>query len=133
MDFSILLIKDSRGRYLLKKDKRWKTFLFPYSRTKDDDIQGIKNFAKETLNLSPIEVISSKEEDFTKRSVSANMTKTYHHIFYYCSFNIEQLPKKDSFKINGTVYKWFSFDDMKFNKDIWNKNNDNIVFVEKNF
>lgn len=131
--FSLLLLKDSHGRFLLKKDKRWKTYLFPYSRTKDDDISGIKIFAKETLNLSPIEIISTKEEDFTKRSVSANMTKTYHHTFYNCSFDSEQLPKKDSFKINGTRYKWFSFDEMKADKDLWLKNNENIVFVEKNF
>ena len=32
--FSLLVIKNSHGRYLLKKDKRWNTFLFPFSRRK---------------------------------------------------------------------------------------------------
>lgn len=132
-NFSLILLKDNKGRFLLKYDKRWKTFLFPYTRTKEDDVSNIKNFAKESLNLSPIEILTTKEDDFTKHSVSANMTKTYHHIFYNCSYNENQLPGKDCFKINGVKYKWFSINNMKENNNLLIKNKETIVYVEKYF
>ena len=132
-NFSLILLKDNRGRFLLKYDRRWKTFLFPYTRTKDDDVSNVKTFVKETLNLSPIDILATKEDDFTKLSVSANMTKTYHHIFYNCSYNEKQLPQKKRFKINGVKYKWFSIDDMKSDNDLLLKNKETIVYVEKFF
>ena len=61
------------------------------------------------------------------------MTKTYHHTFYKLSFDQNQLPQKDCFKISGIKYKWFSFDEMKANKGMMLKNSDNITFVEKKF
>ena len=36
-NFSLAVMKDSKGRFLLKWDKRWKTYLFPYSCTKEND------------------------------------------------------------------------------------------------
>ena len=130
-NFSLLLIKDSDGRYLLKQDKRWKTYLFPYTRTKENDSESIKTFAKESLGID-IQVLKTAESNFTKRSISANMTKTYHHTFYLCSIKTP-LPQQDSLKIKGTKYKWFSFDKMKQNKNVWLKNYENFEFVEKNF
>ena len=51
--FSLLVIKDSHGRYLLKKIKRWNTFLLPFSRTKEnDDSSAILDFTKESLSLA---------------------------------------------------------------------------------
>ena len=131
--FSLLVLKDVRGRFLLKYDKRWKTYLFPYARTQDDDKQAVRNFANTFLKLSSIEIKQIKEDDFTKTSVSANMTKTYHQKFYFCNFNAEQLPSKDCFKIFGVKYKWFSIDDMKNKKSLWQKNYETCEFVERNF
>lgn len=132
-NFSLLILKDSHGRFLLKKDSRWKTYLFPYVRSKENDEDSVRDFAKASLNLSQISIEKKEESDFTKRSVSANMTKTYHHTFYKLSFDQNQLPQKDCFKISGTKYKWFSFDEMKANKGMMLKNSDNITFVEKKF
>ena len=42
--FSLLVIKDSLGRYLLKKNKRWNTFLLPFSCTKATNDFIEKNF-----------------------------------------------------------------------------------------
>ena len=61
------------------------------------------------------------------------MTKTYHHTFYQLAFDETKLPKKDKFKHNGILYKWFSIDDMKIDANIRLKNNETIVFVEKEF
>lgn len=132
--FSLLVIKDSRGRFLLKKDRRWKTYLFPYVRTREDgDADSVREFVRETMGLSSVEIREIKEADFTKRSVSANMTKSYHHTFYRLGYDAGQLPEKDRFKINGTVYRWFSIDDMKDSRDMMLKNRENVSFVESHF
>ncbi|MCR4823602.1 MAG: hypothetical protein K5873_12100 [Treponema sp.] len=132
-DFSLLVLKDSHGRYLLKKDNRWNTFLFPYYRTKENDSQAALDFAKEALNLSSVSVKKSMEGDFTKRSVSANMTKTYHHTFYQLSFDSKDFAEKKSFKVDGVKYQWYSIDEIKSKKDLMLKNHETIEFVEKNF
>lgn len=132
-NFSLLVLKDSHGRFLLKKDSRWKTYLFPYSRTKENDSGAILEFLKHALGISSAKITKTKESDFTKHSVSANMTKTYHHIFYQIDFDANQLPAKNKFKVNGMVYKWFSIDDMKADKNLRLKNSETIRFVEENF
>lgn len=132
-NFSLLLLKDKRGRFLLKYDKRWKTYLFPYTHTQDNDEQSVRDFVNNSLKLSQIDIKTSKEDDFTKTSVSANMTKTYHQKFYLCDFDLSQLPQKDCFKVYGTKYKWFSIDDMKINKSVWRKNSETFEYVEKKF
>lgn len=131
-NFSLLLFEDSQGRFLLKKDPRWKTWLFPYVRTKENDAEAIKDYAQKNFGVS-VQITKTEESDFTKHSVSANMTKTYHHIFYKLSFDEKAFPQKDKFKINGAVYKWFSFDQMKADKDLMLKNRDNVSFVESKF
>lgn len=132
-NFSLLVLKDSHGRFLLKKDPRWNTMLFPYYRSKENDSQAAVDFAGEALNLVSARVVKSMQADFTKRSVSANMTKSYHHTFYQLAFDDPEFTAKNSFKINGIKYQWFSIDEIKSKKDIMLKNHETIEFVEKNF
>lgn len=132
--FSLLVIKDNHGRYLLAKNRRWKTFLFPFSHTKEnDDSQAILNFAKETVGLSAPSIKKELETDITKHSVSANMSKTYHHTFYLISFEGNSLTQKTSFSVNGQKYRWYSIEDMKADRDMLLKNKETIEFIEKNF
>lgn len=132
--FSLLVIKDSHGRYLLKKNNRWKTFLLPFSRTKEnDDSSAILDFAKETLGVASPSLKKFLETDITKHSVSSNMSKTYHHTFYQISFNENDLPQKQSFTLNGEKYRWYSIEEMKQDRDMMLKNKETIDFVEKNF
>lgn len=144
-NFSLILLKDSSGifpnRYLMKKDKRWKCYLFPYLRTldeKDRDYESVFQFLENTLRISSrsCRCTETKEADFTKASVSSNMTKTYHHTFYQIACDVAsnpQLNKKSTIRIDGQTYKWFSIDDMKNDKRMMERNRDNITYVEKQF
>ena len=132
--FSLAVIKDSRGRFLLKWDKRWKTHLFPFTRTKEtNNDAAIIEFVRTAVGIEPKGIFQQKETDVTKHSVSANMTKTYHHTFYLIDFDEAAVPKKDKFKHNGTFYRWYSIDDMKADKNMRLKNGETIAFVEKEF
>lgn len=130
-NFSLVILKNSNGRFLLKWDRRWKTYLFPYIRTKENDLDSVQNFIKTDIGFEPLELLKKTEADFTKTSVSANMMKTYHHTFYQFSFNCE--TEKAKFKFNGTKYRWLSIDEMKQDKNILEKNSENIRFVEEQF
>ncbi len=144
-NFSLILIKDSSGnvpnKYLMKKDKRWKCYLFPYLRTldeKDRNQESVSHFIENTLHISAnsCKFIESKEADFTKASVSSNMTKTYHHTFYHIMCDVSsnpQLNKKSTIRIDGQTYKWFSIDDMKNDRRMMERNRDNITYIEKQF
>lgn len=144
-NFSLILLKDRSGnfpnRYLMKKDKRWNCYLFPYLRTlneKDRDYESVLHFLEDTLRISnhSYEFTETKEADFTKASVSSNMTKTYHHTFYQFLCDIAsnpQLNKKNAIHIDGQTYKWLSIDDMKNDRRMMEYNRDNITYVEKQF
>lgn len=132
--FSLLVIKDSHGRFLLKKNNRWKTFLLPFSHTKEnEDSASILNFTKETIGVPAPSIQKQLETDITKHSVSSNMSKTYHHTFYQISFDEKALPQKKTFRVNGEKYRWYSIEDMKADHDMMLKNKETIDFIEKNF
>ena len=129
--FSLLIIKNSRGQYLLKKDRRWKTCLFPYKRTKaDDDAADALAFLREAIGITDAKITEKKETEITKRSVSQDISKSYHHTFYKVSAAcLHEKP----FKVNGIRYVWLSMDDMKENRDLMRKNAETVEFVEANF
>ena len=132
-NLSLIIIKNSRNEYLLKYNKRWNCYLFPFIRTKEtDDKNNIADFCKQTLNLDSTVIKKTSDADITKRSVSADLIKTYHHKFYQieCSKSLED---KSSFSINNDKYKWYSIEEMKTDKNIFSKNSETISYVEKNF
>lgn len=129
--FTLIILKDTKNRFLLKYDKRWKTYLFPYLRTTAENEKSVLNFVIKNIGFSPKRIIKELEKDETKHSVSNNMTKTYHHTF--CEVETEPFGIKDVFKFNNSKFKWFSFDDMKCNKKIIARNADTVKFVEENF
>lgn len=125
----ILAVFKNRGRFLLKFDRRWKTWLFPY--TKADTKEALFDFITYDIGFEPLEIIREKETDVTKYSVSAGLIKTYHHTFTEVSFNGN--TEKKAFKFNANKYRWFSIDEMKLNKRIMDTNKETVDFVEQNF
>lgn len=132
-NFSLVVLKDERGRYLLKWDNRWKTYLFPYSRTKENDKEAVFDFVRTSIGYKPLKILKTESGDFTKYSVSANMTKKYHHIFYNIAFESLSQSQKSAFKYNGVKYKWLSIDELKADKNIMAKNSETVKFVEEKF
>lgn len=128
--FSLIVIKNG-NLYLLKYNKRWKCYLFPFLQTKEnDDKSSAIEYIKNDLNIKNCNIEKIVSKNFTKHSVSANMTKTYQHTFYFLKNNQYE---KQTFKLHGNKYKWFTIEQMKENKNIREKNNDNIDFVSKTF
>ena len=131
--FSLIVVKNSQGKYLLQKNKRWHTFLLPFQHTKDtNDREAVLKFSK-IIGFESPKIIKTLETDITKHSVSANMSKTYHHTFYEIDFERCSFSEKPSFKINGERFHWYSIEEMKRNKDMLLKNKETIEFIEKNF
>lgn len=135
-NFSLLVLKDNsnthKDKFLLRYDKRWKCFLFPYKKTHtENDYNNIFNHITSNLSLKDAKIIEIKIDDIEKYSVSDEIKKTYHHTFYLIEFNASNLKK--TIKINGEKYKWFSIDEMKRNRNIELKNSETVDFVEKNF
>lgn len=132
-NFSLLIMKNNKGQFLLKYNKRWKCYLFPFTKTIENKKEvGMIEFCKSTLNMDQVEIINHTEEDITKRSISADLIKTYHHDFYIIKCE-DKLQSKSKFKINKEKYKWFSIEEMKCNKNIYNKNSETIEYVESHF
>ena len=138
-NFSLIIIKDKKnkyGKYLLEYNKRWKCYLFPFLRTmQDKDIDSVKDFLQYDLKLNNYDIGTTKEADFTKVSVSANLTKTYHHTFYPIEIDTLQtvLNTDKRIIINGKKFKWFSIEEMKADENIYGKNKENIIYIEENF
>lgn len=133
--FSLCVIK-SEERYLLKYDKRWKCYLFPYYRTKiENDEESVKsNILRLTgLNQNPDKVLQKEDR---KYSYSDGYEKNYNHTYY--GFNIEigksSLPQKqDSFVIDKAKYKWFSPEELQKDDRIQTRNGEIVKFIEQNF
>lgn len=138
-NFSLVIIKDKKnkyGKYLLEYNKRWKCYLFPFLRTmQNGDADSIKDFLQYDLKLNKYNMEDTKEADFTKVSVSANLTKTYHHTFYPVEIDVSQTALNTNRKIiiNGKKFKWFSIEEMKSDENIYEKNKETIVYVEETF
>lgn len=137
--FSILLLRDVSNifscSYILKFDKRWKCWLFPYVRSnKENDKQSVEDYIKSVFGITDFKIVKICEQDFTKHSVSANLQKTYHHTFYLIEFNaIKTILENKTFKLSGAKYRWFTTLQMKENKRTVLRNYDNIKYVEENF
>lgn len=134
--FSILVFKDISGTYpasyIYGYDKRWKSWLFPYVHTNTrNDLESVKNYVSSVFKLKNFSMERIEKQDFTKRSVSANLTKTYHHTFYLISFDAS--CQKKTFKANGEKYRWLTMQEIKSDKKAMERNFDNIEYVEKTF
>ncbi|MBO6131049.1 MAG: hypothetical protein J6P28_03675 [Treponema sp.] len=126
--FTIAVVKD-KNRFLLKYDKRWKSWLFPY--TKADTDEPFLDFLRYEVGIKPVEIIKRTETDVTKESVSAGMIKTYHHKF--CQIAFDGRTDKNQYAFAGTKYRWFTIDQMKQNKRIMDTNSETVSYVAAEF
>lgn len=134
--FSILVFKDTSGAHpashIYEYDSRWKCWLFPYVRTNTkDDLESVRSYVSSVFKLSDFTIERIEKQDFTKRSVSANLTKTYHHTFYLIAFDASS--QKQTFKANHEKYRWLTTQEIKSDKKAMERNFDNIEYVEKTF
>lgn len=121
--FSILVLTspDKPGEYLLAYDKRWRINLFPYLRTKDSgDAEAVRNHIADVLGIAGFKISKTVTEEMTKVSVSANLTKTYQHTFYFIEFKASGTPFESvCAKVGGIRYKWHTIDAMKCDRRQW--------------
>ena len=133
--FSLIIFKDqistNKNRFLLKYDKRWECYLFPYLRSKDkNDADFIELYAGITTGTE-CKIIKVCQKTETKYSYSDKCEKTYHHTFYEISFNSmkSNFPKEKEFD----AYKWFTPEEMKADKKLMERNKETVDFVLEHF
>lgn len=125
-NFSLIIIQNNKRQFLLKYDNRWGCYLFPYQKTNlENDNQAVSLFVK-SIGCNDFEIGTPLKETVTKHSVSANLEKTYLHTFY-------PITIKSDFSFDKSKYKWFSYDEMKEDPDINEKNSETIDFVYSHF
>lgn len=137
--FSLLIIKDNSGKffekYLLKYDRRWKCYLFPYNATKtDNDEEFVESIINRFTGLK-CEIQEPKKIEQTKFSFSDGYEKTYTHLYYGITISVKNsiLPDSNSFKIGKDKYKWFSIQEMKENSKIMERNSEVVKYISENF
>ena len=126
--FTLAVIKD-KNRFLLKYDRRWRAWLFPY--TKADTDEAFFDFLRYEVGIEPSGIAKRTDTDVTKESVSAGMTKTYHHTF--CQVSFSGNTGKKQYRFAGTKYRWFTIDQMKQDRRIEETNSETVDFVEEHF
>ena len=128
-EFSLLAIKNPDGKYLQIYDDRWKTWLFPYIRSSEDNKANIDKFASNLLNKEvKTEYISTAKH--CKYSVSDDFYKIFNHKLY--RLLPDSLPENipdDTSTIGEYSFKWMSLEDMEKDERIMEVNEEVIAFV----
>lgn len=136
--FSLVIIKNKNNplQFLQCYDKRWKSFLFLYLHTnenEDQNIEKIKTFVSSNLNIKKenISVRFCFEKSHEKYSVSNQITRKYHHRFYEIDLASFKCFKNNTFHLRGKKYKWMTLEEMMENKTIMKKNSDVVGFIRE--
>lgn len=131
-DFSLLAIKNSKGAYLQIYDERWKSWLFPYVRSADNNKENVDVFVNNLLKTEVrTEYVTNSKH--CKYSVSDNAYKIYNHKLYKALFDKNDDNMNDeSFEIDGNRFRWMSFAEMEKNERIMEVNEEIVAFVKKN-
>ena len=122
-EFSLVAVQDVQGRFLQIYDDRWESWLFPYTRTTEDNKANMDRFASDLLqkDIDTTYVTTAKH---CKYSVSDKVYKIYNHKLY--KVQIDDIP--DS--LPDDKYKWMSIEDLELDEAIMEKNDDIIAFVK---
>ncbi|MGN0363518.1 MAG: type II toxin-antitoxin system PemK/MazF family toxin [Bilifractor sp.] len=129
-EFTLLAIKDTVDRFLLRYDERWKCWLFPYTRSKDNNKENADRFASAILDRN-ICTEYKAEGTHCKYSQSDEVYKIYHHKLY--QFILEEIPQNmqdNEFELYGSRYKWMTITQMQADPEIMRVNADIVGFVK---
>lgn len=129
-EFSIVAIKRSENEFLQVYDERWKCWLFPYTRSAEDNKANVDKFASNLIgeNVSTQYITMAKH---CKYSVSDKVYKIYNHKLY--SFNLRNdsdIAETKEFTRDGISYRWMTFDEILRDENIMEKNDDIVSFVK---
>jgi mRNA-degrading endonuclease toxin of MazEF toxin-antitoxin module len=122
-EFSLLAVQNSQGQFLQIYDERWECWLFPYTRTAEDNKSNVDHFASELLHKD-IDTTYVTTAKHCKYSVSDKVYKIYNHKLY--KVQIDDI----SDNLPGDKYKWMSIEDLESDEAIMEKNDDIIAFVK---
>ena len=122
-EFSLLAVMDSQRRFLQIYDDNWGCWLFPYTRTTEDNKANIDRFASDLLKKE-IDTTYVTTAKHCKYSVSDKVYKIYNHKLY--KVQIDDIP--DS--LPDEKYKWMSIEDLELDEAIMEKNDDIIAFIK---
>lgn len=139
--FSLIILRNSfegrANRYLLLYDQRWSCFLFPYcssGKNEEESRKRISAYLSRHLGIPTdaikLSVIDSWSHE--KYSVSDKVRKHYDHTFYEAdttSSGISSILQKNTFKIDGYRYRWFTIAEMQRSTDMMRKNDDIINHI----
>lgn len=129
-EFSLLAIVDSDGRYLQMFDDRWQSWLFPYTRSTDNNKADMDNYASKLLGEAKVtEYVACTKH--CKYSVSDDVYKIYNHKLY--KLLLDSIPEnmmEQTFEIERKRYKWMSIQEMEENERIMEINEEVVAFVK---
>lgn len=129
-EFTLLAILNSNGQYLQIFDDRWKSWMFPYIRSTNNNKADVDSYASKLLG----EEITTKYVASTKHckySVSDDVYKIYNHKLY--KLILKSLPENmssQSFKLDGNTYRWMSIREMENDDRIMEINDEVVAFVK---
>ena len=129
---SIIVIK-KENKYLQYYDKDWKSYLFPNCKIENkNDMQKIKEYLKQELNLDNEEIKYIGEKTHSKFSERDKIIKEYEHYFYL--IELKEYPeyfKNNEFEINSNTFKWFSYNELLSDERIQKVNSDIVSFINE--
>lgn len=129
-EFSLLAIKNTSGQYLQKYDVRWKSWLFPYVRSTEDNKDNVDHYISQLLGVE-VETKYVTYAKHCKYSVSDEVYKIYNHKLY--KLLLQSIPKNmvnETFEIDGDKYRWMSVQAMENDERIMEINDDVVAFVK---
>lgn len=109
---------------------RWKTWLFPYVRSAEDNKANVDNYASRLFGRE-IETEYVTCAKHCKYSVSDNVYKIYNHKLY--KLLLDSIPENmsdETFEIEGNTYKWMTIEEMENDERIMEVNDEIIAFVK---
>lgn len=129
-EFTLVAIKNPTGQYLQKYDTRWKSWLFPYARSTDNNKADIDIYVSRLLG-EEVETKHITNAIHCKYSVSDEVYKIYKHKLYKLLLDVvPENMNKQTFELDGNKYRWMTFQEMEKDERIMEVNDEVVAFVK---
>lgn len=131
-NYSILIIKNEKEKYLQYYDKRWNSWLFLNCKVENEnDIPTIQEYIGEKLKVEKVNCRFLFDKIHKKFSQSDKVEKEYHHYFFEIKLEQKEILDNTDFEIAGIKYKYFSHEELLKDERIKEVNNDIIQFIKE--